>query len=462
MRFSPRRLSFAFACATSVALPGLLGACSDDGASSEAELPPAGLAGIQRAASDGEPAYEGLMALPPEEKIVTVGELSFTRADLERSMIHTAARVGLPPGRLEPAVVDALELPAFKQLLKRGLLYSEARKRGVEATDDEVRAERERLVSKLTDGRTLADVLQNMRTDEATFERDLRIDLSVGKLMERVHKELPVVDEKKARELYQKDKERWASDDRVSVSHILVAVPPDAPPTAVNEAHARAEALRQKVLGKDKATFASVAREESDDPTAKQNGGDLGWFSKREMLPGFAEAAFALKQGEVSAVVRSDRGFHVLFGQGRQKRTLPFDEVKARIIATESIAQRTEAEQKLLAQLEETVTIDIHHAPRAAPVGAPPTVMEPPPAAAAAASAGVGAGAVRAPHGAMPPPSAAGSMDHMAIPLPSKDNVLPGAHNPHAGELRLDKSGSPDMQLKLKLPAEGSASPGAP
>lgn len=448
MSSSPPRLA---PLLLSLAPLALASACTDDEAT-PAELPPAGLAGGANANAprDGgaaAPKYDGLMALPREENIVTVGELAFTRADLERSMIHTAARVGLPPGQLAPEAVAALELPAFKQLLKRGLLFAEAQRRGLAASDDEVKAEKDRLIAKLPEGRTLADVLENMRTDEATFERDLKIDLSAGKLMQKVYEELPKVDEKRARELYRQDKERWASDDRVSVSHLLVAVAPTAPPTAVDQAHKRAEALREKVAGKDKATFAKVAREESDDPSAKQNGGDLGWFSRREMLPGLAEAAFALKEGEVSPVVRSDRGFHVLFGQGRKKQTVAFDAVKERIVATELIAQRTEAEQALLARLEESVKMEIHHAPRGVPSGGAPTLT--------------GDDAATPPHGALPAAGAAAMKggDHMAIPLPSKDNVLPGAHNPHGGDLKLDGASGGDLKLKLKLGT--SSTPGA-
>lgn len=428
-------------------------ACTDDDDAKKDELPPVGLAGGAKDGGPGAaPVYDGLMALPRDEKIVTVGESVFTRADLERSMIHTAARVGLPPGQLPAEAVAALELPSFKQLLKRGLLFEEAKKRGVAASAEEVKAERDRLVAKLADGRTLADVLKNMRSDEASFERDLQIDLSVGKLMEKVHSELPKVDDKKARQIYDEQPERWASDDRVSVSHILVGVAADAPPDVVAKAQERAEQLRQKVAGKDKAVFAEVARAESDDGSAKQNGGDLGWFSRREMLPGFAEAAFALKEGEVSPVVRSDRGFHVLRGQGVKKQKVPFDSVKERIIATEIIAQRTDVEQKMLATLEESTKIEIHHEPRGVPSPMPP-------GAAAASTTGPGA----SPHaaGGMPAAGASGAMgaggDHMGIPLPSKDNVLPGAQNPHGGELKLEGASGPLPNLKLKLQSDTQA-----
>ncbi len=428
MRFPSSRLALVLIPAALSSFAACKGAEEE---ATDAELPPAGLAGGAAAADAAPPVYDGLMALPPEEKIVTVGESVFTRADLERAMIHTAARVGVPPGQLPADAVAALELPSFKQLLKRGLLFEEAKKRGLVASDVEVKAERDRLVSRLSDGRTLADVLKNMRSDEAAFERDLRIDLSVKKLMEKVYGELPKVDEKAARALYERDKDRWGSDDRVSVSHILVGVAADAPADVVAKAEARAEALRAKVVGQDKQAFAKVAREQSEDPSAKQNGGDLGWFSKREMLPGFAEAAFALKAGEVSSVVRSDRGFHVLLGQGVKKQSVPFDDVKDRIIATEIIAQRTDVEKKLLATLEESTKLEIHHQPRGVPAGASVSA-----AADATAASPHGAGAMGA--------------EHMGLPLPSADNVLPGAQNPHGGDLKLDGSGAqPSLQLKL-------------
>lgn len=452
-----RFLRSSFVLAPLAAL-SLLSACSDDAATTEAELPPAGLAGLASGGDGGPAANEaptGLLALARDEKIVTVGESVFTRADFERAMIHMAARVGLPPGHLPPEATAALEMPAFKQMLKRGLLFEEAKKRGVVATDEELKQERDRLVAKLTEGRTLADVLKAMRTDEEHFERDLKVDISVAKLMEQFYGALPKIDEKAARALYTEDKQRWGNDDRASVSHILVQVSADAPPDVVKAATKKAEQVREKVLGKGKATFAKVAKEESDDPGSKVNGGDLGWFARREMLPGFAEAAFALKDGEVSPVLRTDKGFHVLLGQGVKKQTVPFEKVKERIIATESLAQRTEAEQKLLATLEENTKIEIHHEPRGLPAM--------PPVDAAAAGAAVGAAAGAGGHGGMA--GAGGAGGHSGIPLPSADNVLPGAQNPHGGgDLKLDTAATGTMpNLKLKMgTASPSPAPGTP
>ena len=78
------------------------------------------------------------------------------------------------------------------------------------------------------------------------------------------------------------------------------------------------------------ADFADIAREKSTDPGSGADGGDLGWFTKEEMVPDFANAAFALEPGEISEPVKSDFGWHVIKAEG--KRSKPgFDEVEGEI-----------------------------------------------------------------------------------------------------------------------------------
>jgi len=101
----------------------------------------------------------------------------------------------------------------------------------------------------------------------------------------------------------------------VSASHILVAYKGSrrAQPTITrtkDEAKKRAEQLLARARkGED---FGQLARENSDDPTAKARSGDLGSFDRNMMVKEFADPAFALKPGQVSAVVETDFGFHII------------------------------------------------------------------------------------------------------------------------------------------------------
>ena len=105
------------------------------------------------------------------------------------------------------------------------------------------------------------------------------------------------------------------SNERVSASHILVAYKgsqraAETVTRTKDEAKKRAEKLLERAKkGED---FAKLARENSDDPTAKARGGDLGSFERNMMVKEFSDAAFALKPGQLSAVVETNFGFHVI------------------------------------------------------------------------------------------------------------------------------------------------------
>jgi len=104
-------------------------------------------------------------------------------------------------------------------------------------------------------------------------------------------------------------------EEKIGASHILVAYKESrsAAPTITRtkeQARKRAEdALKKAKAGKD---FAALAREYSDDPGSGPKGGDLGMFPKTMMVKPFGDAAFALKPGEISGIVETDFGFHVI------------------------------------------------------------------------------------------------------------------------------------------------------
>ncbi|WP_005031351.1 peptidylprolyl isomerase [Holophaga foetida] len=119
---------------------------------------------------------------------------------------------------------------------------------------------------------------------------------------------------------------RQAQYLELKASHILFLAKSDA---EYLEATQKAEALREKLLtGQD---FNKAALEQSQDPSAKSNRGELGWFKLATMDKGFSEGARALKEGEISRPVRSSFGIHLIKLEGRKTKTL--DEVKAELSA---------------------------------------------------------------------------------------------------------------------------------
>jgi peptidyl-prolyl cis-trans isomerase C len=155
-------------------------------------------------------------------------------------------------------------------------------------------------------------------------------------------------------------------EEEVHARHILVG----------SEADAQAVLKRLKA-GED---FAKVAKEMSKDPGSE--GGDLGWFTKDRMVPEFAEAAFKLKDGELSDPVKSQFGWHIIQVEGkRQKQFPPFDQVKDQI--ARYIVQKSQGDLILKlregAKIERTAAADALTKPDAP--AAPPTAAPTPPAA---------------------------------------------------------------------------------
>ncbi len=103
--------------------------------------------------------------------------------------------------------------------------------------------------------------------------------------------------------------DRYSAPEAVHASHILIS-PADATPAADARAHARADSLLERVRRGE--NFARLARENSDDLATRDQGGDLGDFGRGAMLPEFERAAFALRPGEVSGLVRSEVGYHII------------------------------------------------------------------------------------------------------------------------------------------------------
>src|SRR6266849_5332648 len=142
----------------------------------------------------------------------------------------------------------------------------------------------------------------------------------------------------------------------VRARHVFVPVPQNASPAQQAAALARAEqALRRVKAGE---TFALVAREMSEGPTAKQ-GGDLGYFRHGLMLPAIEQAAFSLKPGEVSPVIRTGSGYHLVLVEDRRPiPPKPLADVKEELrnrLANDSVFKERE---NYLATLRKTAQID--------------------------------------------------------------------------------------------------------
>jgi peptidyl-prolyl cis-trans isomerase D len=156
------------------------------------------------------------------------------------------------------------------------------------------------------------------------------------------------VSEAVLRQIYASAGDRFRSGERVNVRHILLKTT-EKSADDIKKIEARAAELLKQIKGG--ADFAKLASENSDDPGTKAKGGDYGWMVKGQTVPAFESAAFSMKKGEISNLVKTEYGFHIIQVMDREDpKVQSFDEVKAEL-ATE--LRRQQAQPRLEAAAEQ-------------------------------------------------------------------------------------------------------------
>ena len=164
-------------------------------------------------------------------------------------------------------------------------------------------------------------------------------------------------DDEELRALFDAEPERFVTPEKRDVSHILLAVSPDADADDATHAEDRLKSLKDRILAG--ASFEDLARENSDDPGSAASGGALGFIERGMMVPEFEEAAFALAPAEVSDPVRTSYGWHLVKVLAVQEsRNATFDEVRDQVLEQ---YQTREAERIYVERVETLANVTYEH-----------------------------------------------------------------------------------------------------
>jgi peptidyl-prolyl cis-trans isomerase C len=238
----------------------------------------------------------------------------------------------------------------------------------VPAKDEQGR--RDYLINFLTDMILLSKEAEAKKVpDTAEFKR--RIAFARNKaLMDTVLQEASkgATTEANLHKVYDDATKQMGAEQEVHARHILFRVVNPADDAASKAAEAKVKAVIERVRkGED---FNKLANELTEDPSGKANGGDLGYFTKEQMVPEFSEVAFKLDKGQVSAPVKTQFGWHVLKVEDKRQRQAPaFDTVRDQV---ENFAVR-KAQVDLVTKLRADAKIERLDTPAApAQPAAPP------------------------------------------------------------------------------------------
>ncbi len=240
------------------------------------------------------------------------------------------------------------------QLVTYTALVQEARTRGVKVSDAEAKqvgdARIAELRKQMPDEAAFKKALAERNMTEERLRADIRKDLAINKMMEAEFALPPTVTDADVKDFYDKNPDEFTG---VRASHILIK------PDGFDEASkkkARAaidDVLKQAKAGTD---FGELAKKHSSDGSAQQ-GGDLGFFTKGRMVPEFSNAAFKLQPGQISDVVESQFGYHVI--KVTERKDVPLTEASEKIRGFLTGKKRDEQQQAFVASIKNKSKIEV-------------------------------------------------------------------------------------------------------
>jgi peptidyl-prolyl cis-trans isomerase C len=324
-------------------------ACSKNDSAASAQAGQAASAAKPAAAGGpAEPAAEPPAKPVPAqlpEVVARVNGEAIDKGEFEKAIQNVEGRAG---GPVPADQRDRVYRGVLDQLISYRLLMQETKSRKIEVPDAEVDARIAQIKQQFPSEDEFKKQLAQRNMTVERLRADAKSDMQVAKMLEAEVNTKVTVQPAEVDTFYQQNPDKFQQPERVRASHILIRTEENADAKAKEAAKAKAaDLLKQVKAGKD---FAELAKQHSQDPGSATKGGDLGFFQQGQMVGAFERTAFALKPGEVSDIVETPFGFHIIkMAEKQTARTVPIDEVKPQI---EQFLQNQQRQQKTQAFIE--------------------------------------------------------------------------------------------------------------
>lgn len=257
-------------------------------------------------------------------------------------------------GQVTSDLLEQTRKEAIDQLIEETLLDIRADELNIRISEAELEEE----IDRFRDRRNITqlefeELLEKQKLSFNSFRNNFRQQLRRNRVVAREIRSKIDIDEEALKKAYEEDSE---TEKLVRARHILLRVDKTAADETVAAVKQKALDLRQRIQSGE--SFKKIADTHSEDPSVKANHGDLGFFKKGDMVKEFAEAAFSLDPGEISAPVRSPFGFHlieVLDTKTEAKKS--FETVKDQLMQQRYQKELQEELARYISDLKEKATI---------------------------------------------------------------------------------------------------------
>lgn len=266
----------------------------------------------------------------PDEAIVAmVNGSAITRTDYDTEMKNVEGRLFMEGKPLQHSQLPEIGRQVLENLIDREILYQESQKIGVKISETAINREMATLKKRFPSEDEFRKMLGNFNLSEEFLRSQIEKRIATQGFIEKQFVPNVRVSQKEIRTFYDNNLDRFRQPEQVRVQHILLRLDPKAGDSIKASTLEKMENIKGKIQrGED---FSILAKEFSQCPSSA-DGGDLGSFCRGQMVKSFEDAAFALKVGEVSPVVETPFGCHLIkLVERKPEATSRYEEVIERI-----------------------------------------------------------------------------------------------------------------------------------
>jgi len=286
------------------------------------------------------------------QEIITFSEIEKWSRPLQRE-IHAEDRL------VRREQTQEVFRKVLDRLIEERLIEQEAKKSGIKVTSKETESAVEEVKQKnKINQEELEKALAAEGLTLEAFKKDLEKKILRSKFVHSTVKVEQKPGERELTEFFLRNADQYRVNESYRPAHILFRIPQEATPEQIRGVRKKSQKVLEKI--KEGADFVKTAMEYSEDPSSRKEGGDLGYFRKGELLPALEREAIKLQVGEVSDIVRTEFGFHILKLLDRKGgEPPPFEEIKERVQADYYEKEFEKAYQQFLSKLKEKSVIEI-------------------------------------------------------------------------------------------------------
>ncbi|MDH3975418.1 MAG: peptidylprolyl isomerase [Deltaproteobacteria bacterium] len=293
------------------------------------------------------PVTESKVTMPGQQKedafaklpdvVATVNGAEISRSDLQKIHSMLATQVKMSSRAVSPEEIMDM---ALTELINMQVLKQESERQKISPSPEDIKKELGNIKANFPDEEAFKKAISEKNLTVEEIEKSVTQQLAVQTIIKKEVEEKISVSDSEIKKFYQDNPDYFKTDESVKASHILVKVDEKAEESAVAEAKKKIEDILARVKkGED---FAEAAKKSSEGPSGP-NGGDLGYFTRGKMVKPFDETAFKLKKGEISDIIRTQFGFHIIkVVDKKEAGQTPMADVKEKI---ESFLKKSQGEK---------------------------------------------------------------------------------------------------------------------